>query len=137
MSDRYTVLVVDDDVSIVRLLVYVLEAEGYATRAAYSGAEALASVAADPPDLILLDLAMPNLDGVSVVKRLLAGAYAHIPVIVTSASMPRRLVRNAANVVAFFEKPFDLDMLVSSVEQSLRQSRAAGTAGEQTREHGA
>uniref|UniRef100_UPI0020C7265B response regulator n=1 Tax=Sphingomonas bacterium TaxID=1895847 RepID=UPI0020C7265B len=67
-----TILVVDDDPHIRELLVYALEKAGLATREAADGEAALASVAADPPDLVVLDINMPRLDGLEVCRRLRA-----------------------------------------------------------------
>ena len=84
-----TILVVDDESESRRLLVDILKAEGYEVRPADNGQIALASVMAQPPDLILLDIRMPDVDGFAVVEGLREDpGTAGIPVVVlTSKSM--------------------------------------------------
>src|SRR4051812_45329999 len=82
-----TILVVDDESESRWLLVEILEAEGYEVRPADDGQLALASVMAQPPDLILLDIRMPDMDGFEVCRRLKSRAVTEeIPVIFISAS---------------------------------------------------
>ena len=75
-----TILIVDDDVAISKLLSDALTEEGFAVRKAYSGTEALMAVAAERPDLILLDRMLPGLSGEEVLPSLQG-----IPVIIVSA----------------------------------------------------
>ena len=86
MTPRATVLVVDDDAD-VRLLCRVnLEFEGYRVREATDGRAALATVADEPPDVILLDVMLPELDGWSVLAQLTADpATADLPVVMLTA----------------------------------------------------
>ena len=86
MTAPATVLIVDDSGVNRRLIQALLEPQGYVTRTADSGEEALTSVAADPPDLILLDVMMPGLDGRQVAGALKADlATANIPIIMVTA----------------------------------------------------
>jgi two-component system alkaline phosphatase synthesis response regulator PhoP/two-component system response regulator VicR len=81
-----TVLVVDDDPQIVRVVEINLTQEGHAVRTAADGEEALAAVAQERPDLIILDVMMPRMDGFETLKRLKADpALAEIPVIMLTA----------------------------------------------------
>ena len=64
-----TILVVDDDASVRAMLGYVLDDEGYVVREAEDGAEALEELLVDPPDCMVLDLMMPRIDGVEVLRR--------------------------------------------------------------------
>jgi DNA-binding response OmpR family regulator len=64
-----TVLVVDDDASVRAMLGYILHDEGYLVREAEDGADALEELLVDPPDCMVLDLMMPNVDGVEVLRR--------------------------------------------------------------------
>ena len=68
--NRKTILVVDDEESIVDLLVYHLQKEGYNTLQAYDGASAVEIALKEKPDLILLDVMLPKMDGISVCKRI-------------------------------------------------------------------
>jgi two-component system alkaline phosphatase synthesis response regulator PhoP/two-component system response regulator VicR len=81
-----TVLVVDDDPQIVRVVEINLTQEGYTVRTAADGEDALAAVAQERPDLIILDVMMPRMDGFETLKRLKADpALAEIPVIMLTA----------------------------------------------------
>ena len=80
-----TLLIVDDDVQIRSLLDALLQDQGYRTLTASSGEQALATVAQQPPDLILLDATMPGIDGYQVARRLKANpSTANIPIIMLS-----------------------------------------------------
>lgn len=86
MVPRRTVLIVDDDPRNRKLLETLLQAEGCAVRSLESGGEALKAIAAAIPDLILLDLMMPGMDGFEVVRRLKADAAAcHVPIVMVTA----------------------------------------------------
>jgi CheY-like chemotaxis protein len=101
------VLIVDDERPIRELLQALLRDAGYETRAAVHGAEALALVAAAPPDLVLTDLMMPVLGGADLCRRLKAAdATRAIPVILMSAVRPGAAL--SAGQDAFLRKPFDL-----------------------------
>ncbi|MFC7483159.1 response regulator [Luedemannella flava] len=83
---RQRILVVDDDVDIARFVEMNLRMEGFDVVVAHDGVAALEEVAARRPDLVLLDVAMPRLDGVEVTKRLRADAMTSaIPVIMLTA----------------------------------------------------
>jgi putative two-component system response regulator len=118
-----TILAVDDDPRSRRLIIALLEAEGYATRQAGDGLEALRSVAESPPDLVLLDVMMPGLDGYAVVQRLkkVAGTKA-VPVILISALSDRdaRLRGLEAGAEEFLTKPVDRTELKVRVRNLLR-----------------
>src|SRR5690348_8556444 len=87
MGDRGRVLAVDDDLQSLALLTQVLEEQGYQVQAADSGKLALLSISADPPDLILLDVKMPGIDGFEVCRRLRATeAGKAVPVMFISGS---------------------------------------------------
>jgi CheY-like chemotaxis protein len=120
------VLVVDDDPDILEALCEILAMEGYRVAQARHGAEALARVAAERPDLILLDLMMPVMDGAAFAEALRARhPGAGIPVLVISAdASPERAVGLEAS--AFLAKPFDLEALLAQV--------AAATGGPRSRE---
>ncbi|MBI5437728.1 MAG: response regulator [Nitrosomonadales bacterium] len=85
-TKQATILAVDDDEFNLKLLNKMLAVEGYAVRTAASGEEALASVAEQLPDLILLDVMMPGIDGFEVARRLKADARTRsIPIIMVTA----------------------------------------------------
>jgi CheY-like chemotaxis protein len=122
-----TVLLVDDDADFVGMNRLLLEERGYCVRVAYSAKECLAKVAAERPDLIILDMVMesPN-DGFDVSRELRNSEYTKgIPlVMITSVndSIPFRIEpdRTWLPVDAFIEKPVDPALLVSIVDRILK-----------------
>ena len=118
-----TVLVVDDEPVIRELVCMVLEDEGYTVRQAADGLQALQEVAADGIDLVLSDITMPRLDGVSLARRLGCGEPT-VPVVLMSAVAPKDTPQD----VAFLRKPFALDHLVDVIAAALtRIGHAAGS----------
>src|SRR5438046_7669368 len=104
-----TILVVDDQDRDRRLLQAMLEAYGHAVRTASSGEDALAAIAADPPDLVMLDVVMPGLSGYDVCRRIRASpATAFLPVVMLTASGdPDRVAALDAGADDFLAKPYD------------------------------
>lgn len=119
-ADRPTeILIVDDDDALLRWEAAILSAEGYVVRTARSGGEALAAVDERVPDLVLLDLLLPDLDG--YVLHELIRKRASLPVLVVSIlpSAGESVLRGAD---AFVQKPPDPDRLVSSVKELLGEA---------------
>src|ERR1700687_330140 len=83
MSGKTQILVVDDEAAILRFLKPALEANGYEMTSAGSVAEATKRIATDSPDVVLLDLGLPDGDGKDVIKR--AREWSDVPIIVLSA----------------------------------------------------
>ncbi len=118
-----TILVVDDYPANVKLIRRNLEASGYETVAAYDGEEALEKVAAEKPDLILLDILMPKLDGFEVCRRLRADeATAVVPIIMVTAlrETEDRIRGLEAGADDFLSKPFDRGELLARVKSLLQ-----------------
>lgn len=118
------ILVVDDEPQIHRFLRPTLEAAGYRMEAAQQGAEALRLAATWAPDLVLLDLGLPDLDGQEVLKRL--RAFSRVPVIVLSARdrAAEKIEALDAGADDYVEKPFDIGELLARIRVALR--RGAG-----------
>ncbi|HEV8617668.1 MAG TPA: response regulator [Methylomirabilota bacterium] len=126
------ILVVEDEPDIRSLIVHHLTRDGFRCRAAASGAEALASVRAALPDLVVLDLMLPGLDGLEVCRRLRADpASAALPVIMLTAKADEvdRVVGLEIGADDYLVKPFSPKELVARVRAILRRAhRAAGAA---------
>lgn len=117
------VLVVDDDELTRSVLIRVLRIEGHDVSAAVDGTEALEKVAAESPDLILLDVVMPGIDGIEVCRRLKADAATEpIPVLILSGMTDRdsRLRGITAGANDYLTKPIDREDLVLRVRNAIR-----------------
>ena len=117
-----SVLVADDDRTIRQNLIKLLRAEGYLPLEAADGHEALARIAADAPDAVLLDLKMPGRDGLEVLA-VLGPALAELPVIVITAFGGSTAAIEAMRRGAYdyLTKPFDLDEVLLTLRRALRQ----------------
>lgn len=120
-----SVLVVDDEPQVVWVLQFSLEAEGYRTFAANNGVEALAGIAEHRPQLMVLDIMMPQMDGWSVLEEMLKIPRAERPrVVIVSALASIRDRAKAAELGAdaYVPKPFNVDELLGVLHDLERAS---------------
>ena len=120
VDNRPVILVVDDDAPILLLMRNLLREFGFEPLAAGSGAEALASVRASRPDLILLDRNMPGMSGDEVIQAMRADtALAEVPVLMLTGEPmePDEIARLGANAAVL--KPFDVPALVELIRSHL------------------
>jgi two-component system OmpR family response regulator len=121
------ILVVDDDPGIREVVCFALQKAGYATAVAADGEQALARFAADPPALVVLDILMPELDGVEVCRRLRADARGRATPIVFLSSKDDEVDRIVGLEVGgddYVAKPFSPRELVARVRAILRRTSA-------------
>ncbi len=110
------VLVVDDDPDLAVICSLVLESEGYDTNIARNGVEAYDLLKADNIDLVLLDVMMPVMDGLTVCKMMKRNpAMRDLPVIIMSASDTMRAQAVSCHANAIIDKPFDIDLQIDTV----------------------
>lgn len=132
------ILVVDDERHIVRLVEVNLTRAGYDVVSAYDGVEALEKVAEDIPDMIVLDVMMPRMDGFEVLKNLQADPkYKDIPVIMLTAKAQDADIFKGwqSGVSSYLTKPFnpkELLVFVQRIFQSLDDPRGGGSDGDET-----
>lgn len=126
-QEKKTILVVDDEESIMDLLVYNLEKEGYNTLKAYDGLTAVEMALKERPDLILLDVMIPKLDGISVCKKI--RYYLNIstmPILMVSAKDTEsdKIVGLEMGADDYITKPFQIRELMARIKANLRKAEA-------------
>lgn len=124
---RVPVLIVEDDADIANLVRFHLEKEGFATRIAPSGSAALTAIEKEPPQAILLDIMLPDLDGFDVCRRLKRGAATRdIPIIMVTSKGEESDVVVGLELGAedYITKPFSPKVLVARVRAVLRRHEA-------------
>ena len=123
MNDRPRILVVDDEPQLTRVLRTGLTSRGYDVRAAADGLSGIETFNDWHPDLVITDLAMPNVDGLELCRRL--RRISQVPIIVLSAKGEEKTKVAALDLGAddFVTKPFGIDELLARVRASLRRAR--------------
>ncbi|MFI1648658.1 response regulator [Streptomyces avidinii] len=124
------VLVVEDEPQIVRALVINLKARRYEVDAAADGASALELAAARHPDVVVLDLGLPDMDGVEVIKGL--RGWTRVPILVLSArhSSDEKVEALDAGADDYVTKPFGMDELLARLRAAVRRAEPAAGSGE-------
>ncbi len=113
------ILVVDDEVDLVKTLRFSLETEGYTVLASYNGEDALNLARKERPDLVLLDIMLPKLDGYKVCRLLkFDERYKHIPILILSAKTQEKdkIIGMETGADEYVTKPFDMDELIGKIK---------------------
>jgi len=125
MSDRRHILVVEDERDLAELLLYNLNRAGYSVTVASTGRQGLEAVSMRTPDLILLDIMLPELSGTEVAGRIRANpATSHVPIIMLTAKSSEvdQVVGLAVGADDYVPKPFSMKVLLARVEAVLRRT---------------
>ena len=133
MNERRTgrILIVEDEDALIRILDFMLRARGYGVIAARDGTEALRLAMQEHPDLIVLDVMLPGMDGIEVCRRLKADPeHREIPIILLTAKAQSEDRRRGMEAGAdlFLTKPYDRSVLLSSVDRLVTASKQRGAA---------
>jgi len=118
------ILVVDDEVDLVETLRFPLEMEGYNVLVSYNGEDALNQARKEKPDLILLDLMLPKLDGYKVCRLLkFDERYKHIPILMLTAKTQEKdkVLGLETGADEYITKPFEMDYLMEKVKAYLNK----------------
>jgi len=120
MSNAKKILVVDDQFGIRILLNEIFKKEGYVTYQAANGEQALSLVKEKQPDLIILDMKIPGMDGIEILKRLKDDALKARVIIMTAyGELDMIQEAMALGAITYFSKPFDIDELLVTVKEHL------------------
>ena len=123
---RHTVLIIDDDDTLSEVLSHRLKKQGFHTVAAYSGESGLAKAKAQPPSAIILDLGLPDVDGLTICEQLAdSPETCGVPILVLSGSEQSGIVRRcrAAGCHYFLRKPYDPNALLVLIRQAIGEAR--------------
>jgi DNA-binding response OmpR family regulator len=118
------ILVVDDEADLVETLRFPLEMEGYHVLVSYNGEDALNQARKENPDLILLDLMLPKLDGYKVCRLLkFDERYKHIPILMLTAKTQEKdkILGTETGANEYITKPFEMDYLLKKVKEYLNK----------------
>lgn len=115
------ILVVDDEKALQELIAAVLQRDGHGVRAVQNGEECLSALGQSTPDLIIMDITMPGMDGYTLMTHLSSdGATRDIPVVIVSGKDSlRETFQQFSGVAEFFSKPFDIKVLRDRVQDIL------------------
>jgi two-component system KDP operon response regulator KdpE len=131
-APRYNVVVVEDDPQIRRFLRTVLPAEGFDVHEAETGEHGLVVAATRKPDLVILDLGLPDLDGVEVVRRLREWSTAPVIILSARAREQDKIAALDAGADDYLTKPFGAGELLARLRVALRHAASRGQPGEPT-----
>ena len=134
MTIRDKVLIVEDEQSIARFISAILGANGYETLQAQTGTEALSIISSNCPDLVILDLGLPDMDGMEILRDL--RSWSSLPVVVVSARSHEKDKVTALDMGAddYLTKPFGTDELLARVRTAIRHTRTVSGNDEVARQ---
>ena len=135
--DKKKILIVDDEKPIVEILTYNLHKEGYETIEAYDGEQAITLALTQKPDLILLDIMLPKVDGLTVCKRI-RHTLTNVPILILSAKDEEidKILGLELGADDYITKPFSVRELMARVKANLRKSEVIQDVEEETEEDG-
>ena len=129
MTDGPKILIVDDEPNIRDLLTTSLRFAGFAVRAVGNGAQAISAVLEEEPDLIILDVMLPDMNGFGVTKRLRASGYtAPLLFLTAKDDTADKITGLTVGGDDYVTKPFSLEEIVARIRAVLRRTSAAGAA---------
>lgn len=123
MTDPVTVVVVDDEPPLVELVTRYLEREGYRVHAAHDGLAALEVIARTDPDVVVLDLMLPGIDGLEVARRIRRERDPYIVMLTARTDEVDRIVGLRVGADDYVTKPFSPNELVARIQAMLRRPR--------------
>ncbi|HEX6620823.1 MAG TPA: response regulator transcription factor [Solirubrobacteraceae bacterium] len=136
-ATRPRALVVDDERALVDVVARYLEREGFDVLAAYDGEQAVALARDEHPDVIILDLMLPGIDGIEACRRIRAFSNSYIVMLTAKAEEADKIVGLSTGADDYVTKPFSPGELVARVRAMLRRPRAAaGSDQAGVRRHG-
>lgn len=129
MSQKLTAVIIEDEKNICLFMESVLAAESYKTLTASTGAEGLSVIASQCPDIILLDLGLPDMDGMEIIRKV--RQFTHTPIIVVSARVQEEEKVSALDCGAddYITKPFGTSELMARIRTALRHSHRSKSSG--------
>lgn len=132
MPELVTVVVVDDERPLVDLLTRYLEREGYRVYAAYDGLEAVEVIGRVDPDVVILDLMLPGIDGLEVARRIREHADPYIIMLTARTDEVDRIVGLRVGADDYVTKPYSPNELIARIQAMLRRPRRTPTATDST-----
>ena len=132
MGNKLLILVVEDDAAVRSLMAVTLDTQGYRYHLAANGAEALIEASTHRPDVMLLDLGLPDMEGVDIIRK--ARTWTAMPIIVISARSEDADKVEALDAGAddYLTKPFSVDELLARLRVALRRLNAEGQTGQES-----
>ena len=130
-STPHRALVVDDEPSLIRAVAGYLEHDGFVVATAADGEQALAAARRDPPDIVVLDLMLPGIDGIEVCRQLRTFSDAYVIMLTARSEELDTLIGLSVGADDYMTKPFSPRELTARIRSLLRRPRTAPEAGEQ------